>query len=80
VYIGSRSARNHVCIYDKKQENKDKCTIDQYDGLKKKSSPDQQKKWYEFWRSYVAHEVVDTTKTMHEKVNDWIDANIKNIE
>ena len=30
--------------------------------------------------SYVAHEVVDTTKTMHEKVNDWIDANIKNIE
>ncbi|MBT2668649.1 hypothetical protein J7J00_24780 [Bacillus sp. ISL-4] len=30
--------------------------------------------------AYVAHEVVDTTKTMHEKVNDWIDTNIKNIE
>ncbi|MFH0068474.1 hypothetical protein [Peribacillus sp. NPDC056705] len=30
--------------------------------------------------AYVAHEVVDTTKTMHEKVNDCIDANIKNIE
>ncbi|KRF67226.1 hypothetical protein JFV29_12050 [Peribacillus sp. TH16] len=30
--------------------------------------------------SFVAHEVIDTTKTMHEKVNDWIDANIKNIE
>lgn len=30
--------------------------------------------------SYVAHEVVDTTKTMHEKVNGWIDANIKNID
>ncbi|MGE1166337.1 hypothetical protein ACQJ0Y_24550 [Peribacillus simplex] len=30
--------------------------------------------------SYVAHEVVDTTKTMHEKVNGWIDSNIKNIE
>jgi hypothetical protein len=29
--------------------------------------------------SYVAHEVVDTTKTMHEKVNDWIDSNIKKI-
>jgi hypothetical protein len=34
VYLGSRSGRNHVCIYDKKQENKDKGTIDQYAGLK----------------------------------------------
>ncbi|MFD4820177.1 hypothetical protein [Peribacillus butanolivorans] len=30
--------------------------------------------------SYVAHEVVDTTKTFHEKVNLWIDDNIKNID
>ncbi|WP_148358472.1 hypothetical protein [Peribacillus simplex] len=30
--------------------------------------------------SYVAHEVVDTTKTLHEKVNLWIDDNIKNID
>lgn len=35
MYLGSRSGRNHVCIYDKKQENKDKGTIDQYEGLSK---------------------------------------------
>jgi hypothetical protein len=29
---------------------------------------------------YVGHEVVDTTKTLHEKVNLWIDDNIKNID
>ncbi len=30
--------------------------------------------------SYVAYEVVDTTKTLHEKLNLWIDDNIKNID
>ncbi|MFE4709172.1 hypothetical protein [Peribacillus simplex] len=29
---------------------------------------------------YVAHEVVDTTKTLHEKLNLWIDDNIKNVD
>jgi hypothetical protein len=29
--------------------------------------------------SYVVHEVVDTTKTMSEKVSDWIDENVKKI-
>ncbi|MEC0272266.1 hypothetical protein [Peribacillus frigoritolerans] len=29
---------------------------------------------------YIRHEVVDTTKTLHEKVNLWIDDNIKNID
>jgi hypothetical protein len=29
--------------------------------------------------SYVVHEVVDTTKTMSEKVSDWIDDNVKKI-
>lgn len=35
MYLGTRSGRNHVAIYDKKQENKDKGTIDQYEGLSK---------------------------------------------
>ncbi|MGE6939018.1 replication initiation factor domain-containing protein, partial [Peribacillus muralis] len=35
MYLGTRSGRNHVCIYDKKQENKDKGTLDQYGGLTK---------------------------------------------
>ncbi|MGG3558939.1 hypothetical protein ABES23_20205 [Peribacillus frigoritolerans] len=29
---------------------------------------------------YVGHEVVETSKTLHEKVNLWIDDNIKNID
>jgi len=35
MYLGSRSGRNHLCIYDKKQENEDKGTVDQYEGLEK---------------------------------------------
>ncbi|HDR7426295.1 TPA: replication initiation factor domain-containing protein [Bacillus toyonensis] len=35
VYLGSRSGRSHLCIYDKKQENKDKGTLDQYEELDK---------------------------------------------
>ncbi|GAB6621056.1 MULTISPECIES: replication initiation factor domain-containing protein [Bacillus] len=35
MYLGSRSGRSHLCIYDKKQENQDKGTIDQYEGLDK---------------------------------------------
>lgn len=35
MYLGTRSGRNHVAIYDKKQENRDKGTIDQYEGLSK---------------------------------------------
>ncbi|MEH7023634.1 replication initiation factor domain-containing protein [Priestia megaterium] len=34
-YLGSRSGRNNICIYDKKQENEDKGTLDQYEGLNK---------------------------------------------
>lgn len=34
VYLGVRSSDNHLCIYNKKQENKDKGTIDQYPELK----------------------------------------------
>jgi len=30
VYIGARSSDMQLCVYDKKQENKDKGTIDQY--------------------------------------------------
>ncbi|MCU5227073.1 replication initiation factor domain-containing protein [Bacillus tropicus] len=35
MYLGSRSGRSHLCIYDKKQENKDKGTLDQYEELDK---------------------------------------------
>jgi hypothetical protein len=35
MYLGSRSGRSHICVYDKKQENKDKGTIDQYAELDK---------------------------------------------
>lgn len=35
MYLGSKTGRSHVCIYDKKQENKDKETLDQYEGLNK---------------------------------------------
>lgn len=35
MYLGSRSGRSHLCIYDKKQENQDKGTVDQYEELDK---------------------------------------------
>lgn len=34
IYIGKRSSRNHVVIYDKKKENEDNDTIDQYPEFK----------------------------------------------
>lgn len=35
LYLSSKTGRSHLCIYNKKQENKDKGTIDQYEGLEK---------------------------------------------